>query len=131
MKAFMEGAAVPLERAAAAAARLLEQARLPVIAGLGTDVAGTRAAIALAERVRGAYDHLASDVLLRDLDVIQQAGRMVTTANDVRLRADCVLFVGPKLLDSWPDLPKRLDLAAPPRLADDKAARKIFWLGAG
>jgi formylmethanofuran dehydrogenase subunit B len=56
---------------------------------------------------------------------------MVTTANDVRLRADCVLFVGPKLLDSWPELLKRLDLAAPPRLADKKAARKIFWLGAG
>jgi formylmethanofuran dehydrogenase subunit B len=131
MKAFVDGAAVPLETAAAAAARLLEQARLPVIAGLATDVAGARAAIALAEKLRGAYDHVQSEILLRDLDVMRQAGRMVTTPNDVRLRADCVLLVGPKLRESWPDLLKRLDLAAPPRLSETKAARKIFWLGPG
>jgi len=129
MKAFVEGAAVSLETAAAVAARLLEQARLPVIAGLATDVAGARAAIALAEKLRGAYDHVHSEILLRDLDVMRQAGRMLTTPNDARLRADCVLFVGPKLRDSWPDLPKRLDLAAPPRLSETKAARKVFWLG--
>jgi formylmethanofuran dehydrogenase subunit B len=131
MKAFVDGAAVQLEVAAAVAGRLLAEARLPVIAGLATDVAGTRAAIALAEKLRGAYDHLASDVLLRDIDVMRQAGRMVTTANDVRLRADCVLFLGPKLIGSWPDLPKRLKLAAPPRLGEVKTARKIFWLGPG
>jgi formylmethanofuran dehydrogenase subunit B len=131
MKAFVDGAAVSLESAAAAAARLLEQARLPVITGLATDVAGTRAAIALAEKLRGAYDHLLSDVLLRDIDVMQQAGRMITTAGDVRLRADCVLFVGSKLRETWPDLAKQLNLAAPPRLAGEKAARKVFWLGPG
>jgi formylmethanofuran dehydrogenase subunit B len=128
MKAFVDGAAVGLDAAAAAAARLLGEARLPVIAGLGTDVAGARAAIALAERLRGAYDHLASDILLRDIDVMRQAGRMLTTASDVRVRADLVLFVGPKLLESSPDLPKQLDLAAPPRLSATKT-RKVFWLG--
>jgi formylmethanofuran dehydrogenase subunit B len=131
MKAFVSGAAVSLETAAAAAARLLEGARLPVIAGLATDVAGTRAAIALAEKLRGAYDHLLSDILLRDIDVMRQAGRMVTTANDTRLRADFVLFVGPNLCVSWPDLPQRLNLAATPPLAEEKMARKIFWLGPG
>ena len=131
MKALVDGAAVPLETAAAAAARLLEQARAAGGRRLATDVAGTRAAIALAEKLRGAYDHLLSDVLLRDIDVLRQAGRMVTTANDVRLRADCVLFVGPRLWATWPDLLKRLDLAAPPRLAGGKKARKIFWLGPG
>lgn len=129
MKAFVEGAAVSLETAAAAAARLLEGARQAVIAGLATDVAGTRAAIMLAERLRGAYDHLQSEILLRDIDVMRQAGRFLTTANDVRLRADCVLFVGPKLRDSWPDLAQRLDLAAQPRLGATKAPRKILWLG--
>ncbi|MGC2126767.1 MAG: tungsten formylmethanofuran dehydrogenase, partial [Methylovirgula sp.] len=129
MKAFVDGAAVGLDAAAAAAARLLGEARLPVIAGLGTDLAGTRSAIALAEKLRGAYDHLASDVLLRDIDVMRQAGRMITTANDIRLRADCICFVGPKLFESWPDLPKHLDLAAPPLLSATKT-RKVFWIGA-
>jgi formylmethanofuran dehydrogenase subunit B len=129
MKAFVDGAAVQLEVAAAAAGRLLAEACLPVIAGLATDAAGARAAIALAEKLRGAYDHIASDILLRDIDVMRQAGRMVTTANDVRLRADCVLFLGAKLIESWPDLPNRLKLTAPPRLSEVKTARKIFWLG--
>jgi formylmethanofuran dehydrogenase subunit B len=129
MTAYVDGTAVPLEAAAAEAARLLAGARLPVVAGLQTDVAGTRAAILLAETLRGAYDHAASDALLRDVGVLRQAGRMVTTANDVRIRADLVLLVGPRLTSLWPDLAERLALSAPPRLSADKAARKIFWLG--
>ncbi len=42
-----------LDAAVAEAARLLGASRLPVIAGLGTDIAGARAAIALAERIGG------------------------------------------------------------------------------
>ena len=104
-------------------------ARLPLVAGLQTDVAGARAAILLAEKLRGAYDHAASDALLRDVGVLRQAGRMVTTANDVRLRADHVLLIGPRLTALWPELAERLALKEPPRLSADKAARKIFWLG--
>jgi formylmethanofuran dehydrogenase subunit B len=129
MTAYIDGAAVPLEAAAAEAARLLESARLPVVAGLQTDVAGTRAAILLAEQLRGAYDHAASAALLRDVGVLQQAGRMVTTANDLRIRADLVLLVGPRLTQLWPDLADRLALSTPPRLSADQTARKIFWLG--
>ena len=126
MTAYVDGTAVPLEAAAAEAARLLDGARLPLVAGLQTDVAGARAAILLAEKLHGAYDHAASDALLRDVGVLRQAGRMVTTANDVRIRADLVLLVGPRLTVLWPELAERLALAAPPRLSPDKAARKIF-----
>ena len=129
MTAYVDGAAVPLETAIAEAARLLGAARLPLVAGLQTDVAGARAAILLAEKLRGAYDHAASDALLRDIGVLRQAGRMVTTANDVRLRADTVLLIGPRLTALWPELAERLALKEPPRLSADKAARKIFWLG--
>lgn len=129
MAAYIDGATVSLEAAAEAAARLLEEAHLPVIAGLGTDVAGARAAILLAEKLRGAYDHLRSEILFRDVDVLRQVGRMVTTPNDVRVRADCVLFVGPKLLETWPDLLNRLDLGVEPQLSAVKGQRKIFWLG--
>ena len=67
MKVLVDGAEAPLDRAAAAAAHLLEQARMPLVAGLGTDVEGTRAAVALAERLHGAYDHMSSEFALRDL----------------------------------------------------------------
>jgi formylmethanofuran dehydrogenase subunit B len=108
---------------------LLGAARLPLVAGLQTDVAGARAAILLAEKLRGAYDHAASDALLRDTGVLRQAGRMVTTANDVRFRADTVLLVGPRLAALWPELAERLALKETPRLSADKAPRKIIWLG--
>ncbi len=67
--------------------------------------------------------------MLRDVGVLRQAGRMVTTANDVRLRAETILLVGPRLTALWPELAERLALKEPPRLSAEKAARKIFWLG--
>ena len=93
----IDGSPAELAAATAQAARLLGASRLPVIAGLGCDIAGARAAIALARRLGGVIDHMHSDALLRDLDVAREAGMMVTTANEARLRADTVLAAGPGL----------------------------------
>ncbi len=123
--AWVRGNPATLEDAVAEAARLLHASRNPVIAGLGTDVAGARAAIALAERVGGAVDHMHAAALLRDLDVMRQAGMMVTTPNEARLRADLLLAVGPGLLEAWPELPARL-FAKP-----DGGRRRIVWLCPG
>ena len=92
--AWIDGRPVELETACAEAARLLEQSRLPVIAGLGTDVAGARAAVRLAQRVGAVVDHMHSAALLRDLDVARDAGMMTTTPSEARLRADVLLLVG-------------------------------------
>lgn len=131
MKVLVDGAEAPLDRAASAAAHLLEQARLPLIAGLGADVEGTRAAVALAERLHGAYDHMSSEFALRDLDVMRQAGQFFGTPNEVRVRADCVLMIGGKLTTAWPDMLERLDLGKPARFDDLQKPRKIFWIGPG
>ncbi len=99
------------------------------IAGLGTDIAGARAAIALAERVGGVVDHMHSGSLLRDLAVIREAGAYATTPNEARLRGDTLLLVGPGLLDAWPELGERL-LDAP--LAPEiNGTRQVFWLCPG
>ena len=45
-RAWIDGKAVALKAAIAEAAKLLGASRFPLIAGLGADVAGTRAAIA-------------------------------------------------------------------------------------
>lgn len=131
MKVLVDGAVAPLEAAVAEAARLLEQAHMPLIAGLGTDVEGTRAAVVLAEKLRGAYDHMHSEFLLRDIDVMRQAGQFVTTPNEARVRADCVVLIGAKLTAAWPDMLARLDLSNPARFDDWHKPRKIFWLGPG
>jgi len=120
--AWIRGKAATLEAASEEAASLLQRSRLPVIAGLGTDVAGARAAIVLAQKVGGVIDHMHSAALLRDLDVMREAGMMVTTPNETRLRADLLLLVGPGLVEAWPDLPARL-------WADQ--ARRVVWLCPG
>lgn len=128
--AWIDGRTATLETAAAEAARLLSASRLPVIAGLGTDVAGARAAIALAERLGGVVDHMHSDALLRDLDVMREAGMLVTTANEARLRADMVLAIGAALF-ARPDLAAAL--LGPPKAKDIGAdvTRQVVCLGAG
>ena len=86
-KAWIDGRPAGLEDALGRAARLLAASRCALVAGLGTDIAGARAAIALADRIGAVVDHMHSDALLRDLAVVREAGLIVTTANEARLRA--------------------------------------------
>ena len=124
--AWIDGNPVALEVAAGAAARLLGASRLPVIAGLGTDIAGARAAIALARRLGGVIDHMHADALLRDLDIMRAAGMMVTTPTEARVRGDVLLLVGEGLSSTWPQLAERL-LTAPVAFAGE-SKRRIWWI---
>jgi len=110
-EARINGKPASLAAAAERAAAILSLARMPVVAGLGTDVAGARAAILLAEKLRGAYDHMHAARIFADLDVMRQAGLMFTTPNEARLRADVFLFIGKDLTKIWPDLLERLSPA--------------------
>jgi formylmethanofuran dehydrogenase subunit B len=107
-EAWIRSKSAALDVAIAEAANLLAASRFPVIAGLGTDVAGARAAVELAQCLGGAIDHMHSEFLLRDLDVMRESGMMVTTPNEARLRADFLLLVGPGLVETWPALPTKL-----------------------
>lgn len=129
-KATLEGKSISLEEAYRKAAEILNSARFPLIAGLGADIAGARSAILLAERVRGAFDHLASQEILADLDVMRSFSMFTTTPNEARVRADCFLFVGPGLTKLWPGMVERLAPDQSPRHgAQAGAPRRIFWLG--
>jgi formylmethanofuran dehydrogenase subunit B len=124
-EAWIRGSPVALETALEEAARLIAASRMPVIAGLGTDVAGIRAAVALARQVGGAIDHMHSAALLRDLDGMREGGMMTTTPNEARLRADLLLLIGTGLTEAWPELPARL-------LDGRSRGRRVVWLcGAG
>jgi formylmethanofuran dehydrogenase subunit B len=129
-RAWIGGKPAALERALAEAAGLLAASRCPLIAGLGTDVAGARAAIGLAERIGAVVDHMNADVLLRDLAVLREAGMMLTTPNEARLRADTLLLVGPSLEQDAPQLGEWLRLGEP-RQHDAAAERKIVRLCPG
>jgi formylmethanofuran dehydrogenase subunit B len=123
----IDGAPASLDDAAAAAARLLARSNQPLIAGLGADIEGARAAIALAERVGGVIEHMHSAALLRDLDSMRESGVMLTTPGEARVRADVVLLVGDGLTEAWPALNERL-LRPPARPEGVDVKRRIIWL---
>ncbi|HEY6705172.1 MAG TPA: tungsten formylmethanofuran dehydrogenase, partial [Xanthobacteraceae bacterium] len=129
--AWIDGRPVALHAALSEAARLLEACRAPVLAGLGADIAGARAAIALAQRLGAAVDHMHSEAVLRDLAVMREAGMMVTTPNVARLTADVLLLIGAGLLDACSELPERL--LAPPASspAEEGLVRRIIRLCPG
>jgi formylmethanofuran dehydrogenase subunit B len=127
----INGQAARLDAAIAEAAGLIGKSRLTVVAGLGADVAGAQAAIALCERIGGVVDHMSSTALLRDLDVLRESGMMLTTPGEARTRGDVVLLVGnglveSGLLEAMPNL--RTRALTPP--AAEGAPRRIFRLGA-
>ena len=117
--AWIDGRPVDLRAACAEAARLLQQSRLPLVAGLETDVAGARAAIALAQRAGAVIDHMHSEALLHDLEVMRDAGMMTTTPSEARLRADVLLLIGALPDDAFPLL-----LSA----KRDTAEQTVIWL---
>src|SRR5262249_60471217 len=75
-------------------AGLLAAARQPLFAGLGTDLAGMRAVLRLADRIGGIVDHLGSPALFRNLPAQRDQGWIATTQSEVRNRADVILVVG-------------------------------------
>jgi formylmethanofuran dehydrogenase subunit B len=127
-EARINGKPALLAAAVARAAEILSAARMPVIAGLGTDVAGARASILLAERLRGAYDHMYSARIFADLDVMRQAGLMFTTPNEARLRADVLLFIGKDLTKIWPAMMERLAPAEIRPFDLAREPRKLLWI---
>src|SRR6202047_2431392 len=130
-EARINGKLASLAAAAERAAEILWAARMPVIAGLGTDVAGARASILLAERLRGAYDHMYSARDFTDLDVMRQAGLMFTTPNEARLRADVFRFVGEDLTRIWPVLMERLSPGGSPPFDLVREPRKLLRIAPG
>jgi formylmethanofuran dehydrogenase subunit B len=129
--AWIAGKPATLEIAIAEAAALLSASRQALIAGLGTDVAGARAAIALAERTGAVIDHMRSNALLRDLDVIRSSGVMLTTPTETYVRADTLLVVGPMLEAGETDLLQRLFDKLRNRQGQNSVERRIIWLCPG
>ena len=130
-QAWVAGRPAALDAAIAEAAKLLAASRYPLIAGLGTDIAGARAAIALAQRTGAVIDHVNADAVLRDLTVMRSCGVMLTTPLAAHARADLLVLAGPGVTATWPPWPQRAFGKMPPTRTDVTATRRIFWLCPG
>jgi formylmethanofuran dehydrogenase subunit B len=114
-----------VERAAEHAAELLRTSRCPVFS-FDTDIHGTRAAIALAERIGAAYDHAGGAALAGETALFTDRGAMTIAPGETRRRADVVVIVGelPEIHHGFVG-----DLAATvPDLAGGKP-RRFFLVG--
>src|SRR5271154_3971702 len=94
-QAWFAGKPAALDSAIAEAGKLLGASRNPLITGLGTDIAGARAAIGLADRIGAVIDHMNSPALFHNLDVMRSFGFMLTTPTEAKVRPDTLLLVGP------------------------------------
>jgi formylmethanofuran dehydrogenase subunit B len=109
----VDGNACDLEHAVAAAAALLAASRQPLLAGLGTDVAGARALYPLACATGAIADAAGGDALMQGLRALQDRGQFTTTLAEVRTRADLIVFVGGVPLDAAPLIAERCGLGDP------------------
>jgi formylmethanofuran dehydrogenase subunit B len=100
---LVNGKPVAIAEAIAAAARLARQANHPLFGGLGTDVAGMRSILALADRTGGIVDHMLGDGMYRNILAMQDRGWIMTTMTEVKNRADVVIFAN---LDAVSDHPR-------------------------
>lgn len=136
----VDGQSASLDAAIAAAAERLAASRQPLLAGLGTDVAGARALYPLACATGAIVDSAGSDALMHGLRALQDRGQFTTTLAEVRTRADLIVFVGGLPTDVAPLIGQRLGIGDAqvaqrhivvigPAVAD--AATLAAWSGPG
>lgn len=123
------GAPARLDQAAATAATILRASRLPLFAGLATDVAGVRAALRLAECTGGIVDHIGTDGLFRNLRALQDSGWMTTTLSEVRNHADILLVIGSDPAAAFPRFLERCTERRQTLYADGAEAPAVLRLG--
>jgi formylmethanofuran dehydrogenase subunit B len=104
MAMYLKGERADEASAFARAAELLDQARLPVIGGLLTDIAGAEAALTLARKLGGVVDHDAGEALSRSTRLMRETGAAPASFGEVRNRADIVVVVGDAPLKRDPGL---------------------------
>jgi len=126
--AWISGRPTTVDTAIAEAAKLIGASTRILITGLGTDVDGARAAIALAQRTGAIIDHMNSESVLRDLEVMRSSGVMVTTPTECHARADTLLLAGPMRGAARNQLLQHVVGNDRPKNADQ---RRIIWLCPG
>ncbi|MBI2798884.1 MAG: formylmethanofuran dehydrogenase [Gammaproteobacteria bacterium] len=127
--AFIAGQPAAIEHAITSAVNLLRKARQPLVAGLGADLAGLRAAFALAEHCGAVVDHLHGGALRQNLKVLQSRGWQTTTLSELRNRADLVVLVGVDVNVNYQNLIPRFLSPTAALQPERRRERRLIYLG--
>lgn len=122
--ALREGQPGELANVVDSARQWLRESRQPLIAGLGTDVAGARAMHALAEATGAICDAASGSAFAQGLRVLQDRGAFTTTLGEVRNRADLVVCIGGSPAEKQPEFFSRCGIGE-----DLVPARHVVMLG--
>jgi len=125
----LAGQASSLDAATRRAAELLAASRLPLFAGLGTDTAGMRAVLHLAERTGGVVDHAGAPGLFSNLLAMQSGGWITATLAEVRNRMDLLLLIGTDAVGLMPRFFERCVWPRQALLEATLARRQVVYLG--
>ncbi len=98
----LAGKNTSLKNAAAAAAVIFKKAKQPLIAGLGTDVAGMRALMQIADRTGAVVDHMNSVNFMSNVLALQDKGWITTTLSEVKNRVDLLVIAGSDVVSRFP-----------------------------
>jgi formylmethanofuran dehydrogenase subunit B len=104
----IRGEIATLDEAVAEAAKILRNAKQPLIAGLATDVAGMQAVVPLAEKLGAITDHMNSAVRRINTAAVQDTTGFYTTFAEARHRADVVVLCGGDMLSGFPRVFERV-----------------------
>jgi formylmethanofuran dehydrogenase subunit B len=130
-KPQVEGRDVDLGTALKAATDLIRKASLPLYGGLGTDVEGIRAVMALADKTGGVVDHALSEGQYRNFRVLQTTGWIMTTLTEARNRADVIIVVGSDLHKLHPRFFERIVNVEASLLSESPPKRTVVFIGKG
>jgi formylmethanofuran dehydrogenase subunit B len=125
----VNGEEVSLAEAVDHIADLLRDSQQTVISGLGTDLNGARAAMALADKNRATVDHMNSTGAFRNLLVLQDTGWMNTTLAEVKNRVDLLLVVGSDIEVGFPRFFERMVWPEDTLFGQDIESRDVIYLG--
>ncbi|MGD9785253.1 MAG: formylmethanofuran dehydrogenase [Hyphomicrobiaceae bacterium] len=125
------GRAATLSDAMSEASRLIAGARQPLFGGLGVDVEGMRAVMALADKAGGVVDHALSAAQYRNTGVLQTQGWIMSTLTEVRNRADLIIVVGSDLPALHPRFFDRIAAPGETMFGPSASDRTVVLLGCG
>ncbi len=127
----IRGTPVSQDEAIGEATRLLKAAHLPLFGGLGTEVDGMRAVMAIADKAGGVVDHALSEGQFRNFRVLQTSGWFMTSLTEARNRADLFVIVASDVHKMHPRFFERIVTAQKSMFADPPEKRDVVFLGRG
>lgn len=125
---MIAGKSAPLAQAIAHAAQLVKKAKMPLVAGLSTDLAGFRGAYQFAQHTNADMVHMNVHSSLRNTKVLQSTGWHTTTLTEVKNRADMIVCVGTDVVHHNPRFFERA-VWTEEAMFTDTNARNIVYLG--